>query len=192
MILLGMVISATLYAQVQPGDNAADFTLLNVDSNMVSLSNYDESNGVILVFTCNTCPFAQVYEQRLIRIHNFYAQKGYPVIAINPNDEAVSPDDSFEDMIKLAEKNDYPFPYLKDATQEVYKAYGASRTPQIFLLKNEGGQFKVAYTGAIDNNVVDQRGVTNRYLEKAIAAVIKGKTPDPITVDAVGCTIKSR
>ncbi len=190
-LILGLIIATSLSAQLQPGDNAIIFTLKNVDSEMISLSDYDENNGVILVFTCNPCPFSKAYEQRLIRIHNFYAPKGYPVIAINPNDEAVSPDDSFEEMKKLAEKNNYPFPYLKDVTQEVYRAYGATRTPQIFLLKNEGGKFKVAYIGAIDNNVVDPKDVSNRHLEKAIASLIKGDTPDPDIVRAIGCIIKT-
>lgn len=191
IILLGIVISASLSSQIQPGDKAVDFTLRNVDNKLVSLSDYYENNGVILIFTCNPCPFAKAYEQRMIRIHNFYAPKGYPVIAINPNDEALSPDDSFKKMQDLAKENNYPFPYLKDETQEIYKAYGATRTPQIFLLYNEGGQLRLAYSGAIDNNVVDPKGVTERYLEKAIASLIKGETPDPDWVRAVGCMIKT-
>jgi peroxiredoxin len=96
-----------------------------------------------------------------------------------------------EKMKARAEEQDYPFPYLKDETQEVYKAYGATKTPQIFLLQNKGGKFKVAYIGAIDDNAMDASSVT-RYLENAIAALLSGSNPDPASTKAIGCTIKSK
>ena len=111
--------------------------------------------GVIVVFTCNPCPFAKAYEQRIIALHKSYVDQGFPVVAINPNDVEISPDDTMEKMKARAEEQEYPFPYLKDETQEIYKAYGATKTPHIFLLQNKGGKFKVAYIGAIDDNAMD-------------------------------------
>ena len=103
-----MVFAATVNAQLKPGDKSVDFTLKNVDNTMVSLSDYSDQEGVIIVFTCNPCPFAQAYEERIIKTHNYFAPRGYPVIAINPNDETISPDDTFIKMQKLAEEKEYP------------------------------------------------------------------------------------
>ncbi len=190
--ILLFAISVSLSAQLIPGDKAAQFTLKNVDSKMVSLSDYEDNKGVILVFICNPCPFSRAYEQRIINIHNFYAPKGYPVVAINPNDETLSPDDTFMKMQKRSEEKKYPFPYLKDAKQDVFRAYGATRIPHIYLLENDNGTFRVAYIGAIDNNAMDSKDVSKRYLEKAIAKLIKGEDPDPAEVKAIGCTIKAK
>ena len=104
----------------------------------------------------------------------------------------MSPDDTFIKMKERAEEKQYPFPYLKDDTQEVYKAYGATRTPHIFLLENKGGKFKVAYIGAIDNNAMDASSVSQKYLEAAIGALIAGDKPKPETTKAIGCVIKTK
>lgn len=189
VVLTGLVI---VQAQLKPGDSAEEFILVNVDGKQVALSDYSDQKGVIIAFTCNTCPFAKAYENRIIQLHQKYSGKGFPVVAINPNDEEVKPDDSFEEMQKRAADKKYPFPYLKDKTQVVYKAFGATRTPHIFLLESTGGKFKVAYVGAIDDNAMDASGVTKRYLENAINAVMTGQTPDPTTTKAIGCTIKSK
>jgi len=127
-------------AGVKPGDKAVDFSLKNVDGKTVSLKDYTDQKGVILVFTCNPCPFAKAYEQRIMQLDQKYADEGFPVVAINPNDPGVSPEDTFDSMKALAEEKGYTFPYLKDETQEIYKAYGATRTPHIFLLQNKGGE----------------------------------------------------
>lgn len=189
-ILLGL--SFAVAAQLKPGDEAVPFTLKNVDGKMVSLSDYNDQEGVIVVFTCNPCPFSKAYEDRIIQLHKRYASSGYPVVAINPNDEVASPDDTFEKMKARAGEKNFPFPYLKDDTQEIYKAYGATRTPHVFLLNNDNGTFRVAYIGAIDNNAMDERSVSEKYVEQAIASLISGKKPDPETVRAIGCTIKER
>jgi peroxiredoxin len=189
MMLTTMVLVS---AEVKPGDNAINFSLKNVDGKMVSLSDYGDQKGVILVFTCNPCPFAKAYEQRIIQLHQRYSGQGYPVVAVNPNDVDISPEDTFEKMKERASEKDYPFPYLKDESQEIYKAYGASRTPHIYLLENKGGKFKVAYVGAIDDNAMDAAAVSKRYLEKAIGALMAGDKPNPSTTKAIGCTIKTK
>ena len=194
VLTLVFLLTVTLFvnAQLKPGDAAVDFTLKNVDGKMVSLSDYKDQKGVILVFTCNPCPFAKAYEKRIIQLHNKYASQGFPVIAINPNDRDISPEDTYEKMQALAKEKGYPFPYLKDETQEVYKAYGAARTPHIFLLDNSKGKIKVAYIGAIDDNAMDSAAVSESFLEDAITAVKAGKKPNPNITKAIGCTIKSK
>lgn len=190
--VLALMAFMLVNAGLKPGDNAVEFSLKNVDGTSVSLSDYADQKGMILVFTCNPCPFSKAYEQRIISLHLSYADQGFPVVAINPNDVEISPDDTMDKMKARAEEQDYPFPYLKDESQEVYKAYGASKTPHIFLLQNKGGKFKVAYIGAIDDNAMDAAEVTSKYVEKAIAALISGSNPDPATTKAIGCTIKTK
>lgn len=192
IVLLAFVTILLAQAGVKPGDKAVNFSLKNVDGTTVSLDDYKDQKGVILIFTCNPCPFAKAYEQRIIQLDQRYAEQGFPVVAINPNDDQVSPEDTFDSMKQRAREKGYPFPYLKDETQEVFKAYGATRTPHIFLLERKGGKFTVAYVGAIDDNAMDASAVTQRYLEAAIAALLSGSKPNPETTKAIGCTIKSK
>jgi len=190
--VLALMAILLVNAGLKPGDDAFGFSLKNVDGTSVSLSDYNDQKGVILVFTCNPCPFAKAYEQRIIKMHNIYADKGFPVVAINPNDVDISPDDTLEKMKARANEQDYPFVYLKDETQEVYQTYGATKTPHIFLLQNKGGKFTVTYVGAIDDNAMDEASVSQKYLEEAIAALVSGSKPDPATTKAIGCTIKTK
>lgn len=113
------------------GDIAEDFRLQNVDGKMVSLSDFPDAKGFIIVFTCNHCPYAQIYEQRIINLHKKFNPKGFPVIAINPNDAEIVPDDSFDEMVRRAAAKRYPFVYLHDADQTVYPKFGANRTPRL-------------------------------------------------------------
>ena len=172
---------------LKPGDKAPDFKLKNVDDRMVSLADFKEAKGFIVTFTCNTCPYAVMYEDRLIELHNKFAPLGYPVIAIQPNDPAAQPGDAFDKMKERAKEKGFPFVYLFDEGQKIYPMYGASRTPEIYLLDKS---LTVRYTGAIDDNAQNADAVTVRYVEDAIAALEKGKQPEPATVKAIGCTIK--
>jgi peroxiredoxin len=170
------------------GDVATDFSLQNaVDDSRVSLASYGDVNGYIVVFTCNTCPYAKMYEDRLIALHEKYAPQGYPVVAINPNDPSIQPGDSVAEMKKRAREKNFPFKYLFDDGQEIYPQYGATRTPHVFLLdKNR----VVRYIGAIDNNARDARSVSEAYVETAIEALKHGEDPNPDVTKAIGCTIK--
>jgi len=192
MFVLAFAAIMMVSAELKPGDKALDFSLKNVDGKTVSLSEYNDQKGVIVVFTCNPCPYAKAYEERIIDLHNKYASKGYPVVAINPNDEVISTEDTFEKMQAKAREKNYPFPYLKDDTQEVYQAYGATRTPHIYLLENKGGKFTVAYIGAIDDNAMDASAVTQTYLEDAIVSLMAGSQPETTVTKAVGCSIKKK
>jgi len=172
------------------GDKATDFKLKNVDGTMVSMADYKDARGFIVVFTCNHCPMSKKYEQRIIDLDNKYSPLGYPVIAINPNDKDVQPQDSFAEMVKLAAKKGYPFPYLYDETQEIAKAYGATRTPHVFILSKEKDDLVVEYIGAIDNNSKSADAADEKYVEDAVDALLDGKDLPITYTTAVGCTIK--
>jgi len=174
------------------GDAVMDFSLKNIDGSMVSLSDFEDDKGVILIFTCNHCPYAVMYEDRINDLHNTFADKGYPVLAVNPNDPEVVPEDDMAGMKQRAAEKGFKFPYLFDEGQKIYPVFGATRTPEVYLLKNEGGKMVVAYSGAIDDNHKNADDVKVKYVEDAIEAVINGKNPDPNFTKAVGCTIKTK
>ena len=174
----------------KPGDAASDFKLKNVNGKMVSMADNKSAKGFIVVFTCNHCPFSQAYEQRIIALHKKYADKGYPVIAINPNDKDIVPEDSFEEMQKRAKENKYPFPYLWDETQATARSYGAVRTPHVFVVQKEGDKFMVRYIGAIDDNADDPAAVKDKYVETAVNELLEGKSVKQNFTKAIGCTIK--
>ena len=190
VLLLLMVFGLALTAQegYKVGDVATDFSLKNVDNTMKSLESYPDAKGYIVVFTCNHCPYSVLYEDRLIDIHNKYAAKGYPVIAINPNDPKASTGDSFEKMIERSNEKEFPFDYLFDDGQKIYPQYGATRTPHVFLLD---AKRVVKYIGAIDDNARDAESVEVKYLENAIEALMEGKDPEISFTKAIGCTIKT-
>ena len=172
------------------GDTATDFKLKNIDEKMVSLADYENAKGFIVIFTCNHCPFSIAYEDRIIELDKQYKEKGYPVIAINPNNPKISKGDDFPSMQKRAEEKGFTFPYLFDDGQKIYPQYGATRTPHVFILNKENKELKVAYIGAIDNNYADVSAVTEKYVENAINALIAGENPDPNFTKAIGCSIK--
>ncbi len=182
---------SSVFAQgYQIGDKAKDFSLKNIDGSMVSMADFDEAKGFVVIFTCNHCPYAIAWEDRIIELHQRYAAKGYPVIAINPNDPEVQPADSFEKMIERAKEKNFPFPYLFDEEQSVYPVYGATKTPHVYLLEKEGKDLIVKYIGAIDDNYEDANAVSKTYLADAIEALLAGKAPNPAETKAIGCSIK--
>lgn len=191
-LLFFFLSAAALWAQsggYRVGDVARDFNLKNVDGKMVSLSKMKKAKGYVVIFTCNHCPFSVAYEDRIIALHNKYAKKGFPVVAINPNDKDVQPADSYENMQKRAKEKGFPFVYLYDETQEIARAYGATRTPHVFLLDKN---LRVRYIGAIDDNHEEPNAVKERYLENAIEALLAGKEVPRTETKAIGCTIKWR
>lgn len=189
ILLSGLVLSAQGY---KIGDEAANFKLKNIDDKMVSLSDYADEKGVVVVFTCNHCPYSVAYEDRLIELDKKYKAKGYPMIAINPNDPIQYPSDSFDEMKVRAKEKGFTFPYIFDEKQAIYPVYGATKTPHIYVLKNEGDKFTVAYIGAIDDSPKDEDSVSKTYLADAIDALLADKTPDPAVTKAVGCGIKPK
>ncbi len=189
--LLALLIGVTVTAQsgYKVGDTAADFTLKGVDGNMHSLADMKDAKGFVVTFTCNHCPYAIMYEDRLVALQNEFGPKGYQVIAINPNDPEVKPDDSFDNMIIRAEEKKFNFPYLIDEGQKLYPIFGATKTPHVFLLDSK---LEVKYIGAIDDNARNADEVEDRYLANAINALEAGKNPDPSMTKAIGCSIKTK
>jgi len=192
IIILLFAVSLTYAGGYSVGDNAMDFNLKNVDQKFVSLSNFQDAKGFVVVFTCNGCPYAQAYRQRLVEIDKKYKPLGYPVVAINPNDPAMAPDDSFDQMVSVAKKEGFTFPYLVDGKQEVYKRYGATKTPHVFVLQKKGNGLVVEYIGAIDDNYQDATKVTSPFLASALDNLIAGKDPQPAVTKAIGCGIKDK
>ena len=173
------------------GDKAVDFNLKNIDGKMISLGSNKSVKGYILVFTCNTCPYAQMYEDRIIELHNKYASQGYPVLAIQPNDVTKSPGDSFDNMKTRAQQKSFPFPYLIDETQEVTKTYGATNTPHVYILnKLSEGNFRVEYIGAIDNNSRNASAASKHYVQEAVESLLSGNEITSKSTKAIGCGIK--
>lgn len=177
---------------VTPGQTAPGFTLKNVDNKEVSFKDYPSAKGFIVVFTCNTCPVSQAYEQRVINLNKKYAPLGYPVIAINPNDPKVSPGDNFNQMQKRAAKKNYSFPYLYDEGQVVTNLYGARHTPHVFLVKKTNASYIVEYTGAIDNDPENTNPGKINYVENAIEAIQKNQKPSVTTTKAIGCIVRRK
>lgn len=187
LLLLGTASFASNDPGLKVGDKAPDFRLRNVDGKMVSLADYKDAKGYVVVFTCNHCPYAVAWEDRIIELHRKFAPEGYPVIAINPNDPAVQPEDSEEAMKRRAEEKSFPFAYLFDAGQKVFPQYGATKTPHVYLLDKDR---VVRYIGAIDDNFSDAAAVEKHFLADAINALRQGTSPDPALTRAVGCSIK--
>jgi glutathione peroxidase-family protein len=173
------------------GDKVEDFNLRNIDGKLVSLSDYPQAKGFIVVFTCNHCPFSRAYEDRVIALNETFAAKGYPVIAINPNDPEAYEEDSYENMQARAREKGYKFPYLEDS-QGVGQKFGAKRTPHVFVLQKSGAGAVLRYIGAIDDNAQDASGVTKKYVESAVNNLLEGKPVVTQTTRAIGCAIKWR
>ena len=147
------------------------------------------AKGYIVVFTSNVCPFAVLYQDRLIELHNKMAPKGYPVVAINSNDPEMQDGDSFANMKIRAKEKAFPFHYVQDEGGKIFPQYGATKTPHVFLLDKD---LKVQYIGAIDDNAHSPEEVKTKYVENAIAALEDGNLPDPNFTKAIGCPIKAK
>ena len=177
---------------ISAGTTAPGFSLPDVTGKNVSFETFPNAKGYILVFTCNTCPVAQAYEQRVIALNKKYASMGYPVIAINPNDPELAGGDSFQAMKERAKDRNYQFPYLFDKGQQTTNAYGARVTPHIFLVAKQNNTNTVVYTGAIDNDPENSNSTKANYLDDAIKAVEEGKTPAIASTKALGCSVKRK
>ncbi len=173
------------------GDYATDFNLKNVDNKMVSLKDYKDAKGFIVIFTCNHCPYAVAYEDRIIALDKKYSKLGYPVIAINPNNPVKQKDDSFELMKVRAKEKGFAFPYLFDDGQKIYPQYGATKTPHVYLLQKTAKGNEVKYIGAIDDNYEDASAVKQKYVENAVDALLSNKEITVKETKAIGCSIKA-
>jgi peroxiredoxin len=172
------------------GAIATDFKLENIDRTFVSLSDFEEAKGFIVVFTCNTCPYAVAYEDRIEALNKKYASKGYPVVAIMPNNIEIKPGDSLNAMKQRAKEKGFSFPYLIDREQSIFPQYGATKTPHVYILEKTKDANIVRYIGAIDDNYKDADAVDKKYVEEAVNALLENK-PVPVSkTRAIGCSIK--
>jgi peroxiredoxin len=187
-------ISIAAFAQTptgyKVGNKAIDFSLKNIDGKNVSLSDYTTAKGFIVIFTTNHCPYAVKYEDRINALNAKYAAAGYPVIAINSDDSVDNPGDSYTNMQVRAKAKGFTFPYLLDASQDIAKAYGANKTPLVYLLQKTADGLIVKYTGAIDDNTEDAAAVKQHYVELAVDALLAGKDITITSTKAIGCGIK--
>lgn len=188
--LVGFTSGGNSVAGLDIGDVAAEINLKNVDGTMVSYDDFSDAEGFIVIFTCNTCPYAVASEDRIIALDAEFKEKGYPVIAINPNNPAKQPADTYELMQAKAKQKGYTFPYLYDETNTVYAQYGATKTPHVYLLKNEADGRIVRYIGAIDDNIRNVNDVKERFLANAIYELIDGKEVSVKVTKAIGCSVK--
>ena len=177
-----------MYSKGMPVGTAAPlFTLPGIDGKTYELASFADAKVLVVVFTCNHCPYAKAAEERLIELQRDYADRGVQVVAINPNDSARYPDDSFEAMKARAEEMRYPFPYLHDESQAVAKAYDAACTPDLFVF---GADRALIYNGRLDDNWKDASAVTRRDLREVLDATLAGRTIDFEVVPSMGCSIR--
>ena len=167
---------------------APSFTLRGVDGRDHSLADYGDASALVLVQSCNHCPYVRAWEGRLNAIQKDYAERGVRIVAISSNDAASHPEDSFEQMQVRAREQQFNFDYLYDESQSVARSLGAERTPEVFVFD---GDRKLAYHGAIDDNR-DETAVTSDYLRDALDAVLSGAAPAVADTPPVGCTVKWR
>jgi len=170
------------------GAEAPQFDLPGVDGQSHSLDSYADANVLVLVQSCNHCPYVQAWEGRLSAIASDYADRGVRVVAVNSNDAVSHPEDSFEEMQKRSREQGFTFEYLYDEPQAVAQALGAERTPEVFVYDRDR---QLRYHGAIDDNR-DETGVSQQYLRDALDGLLAGSDPAVAETPAVGCTVKWR
>jgi peroxiredoxin len=172
---------------LQIGDKAISFKLQGVDGIEHSLNDYSKKNAVVVIFSCNHCPYVQAWQDRMVQIQSAYMSKGVQLIAINANDASKYPDDSFAKMKERAREKSFNFPYLYDETQKVARAYAAQRTPEVFLFDKSS---TLQYHGSIDDNYDDPAAVKEHYLRNALDSVLAGTKAPVSETKPVGCTVK--
>ena len=173
------------------GDAVADFRVRNVDGRSIALTDYRSQKGLIVVFTSNHCPFSKAYEDRLTALDRQFAAQGYPILAIMPNDPAVYEDDSFDNMKNRARDKGYSYPYGIDEAQ-IARTFGATRTPEVYVLKQTNGQFILEYVGSIDDSPQDSSSVKRRYVDEAVTSLLAGRPVQSPITKPIGCAIKGK
>ena len=175
---------------LQVGDKAPDYSLknsnLDVGEDTLSLSNSLSENGCVVVFECNHCPYVVASVDRINAMSDYCNDREIGFVGINSNDPVNYPADSFENMVKRAQKG-MPYPYLHDPTQVTATAWGAERTPEFFLLNSEGF---VVYHGRMDDSPRDPTQATTSELKDAIDAMVSGVTPAVVSTESIGCSVK--
>ncbi|MCX6273912.1 MAG: thioredoxin family protein [Bacteroidetes bacterium] len=192
LFFLAFAAACLLSFSVEKTTSALDFHLLNVNGKMVSLKDYPSARGFIVVFTCNHCPFAKLYPERMNQLNNRYKPLGVPLIAISSTDTIVYEEDGFKNMVAKATAEKFNFPYLMDGAQTVAKKFGAQKTPHAFVVWKIKGDFVVKYNGAIDDNGAEPEKAKIHYVANAVDALLKGKEVEIKETKSLGCQIHYR
>lgn len=190
--LFGFLLAFTLMqtqvmAQEKEKATIDGFSLKDAKAQEVSLKDFADQKAVVVVFTSSHCSWATKYEERLAKLHERFSEKGVAFLAINSNDASINQNDAVARMRQLSP---FPFPYLKDEEQKVARMFGASRTPEVYVLLPKDSAFSVVYHGKIDDNPLDEASVKEAYLADAIEALLAGKAVETNETDASGCNIK--
>ena len=173
------------------GQPAPDFDLPGVDGRNQRLSDFDGCRLLVVVFSCNHCPYVVGSEERMIKFALTYAPKGVAFVAVNSNETENHPTDSFEHMVERAREKNFPFPYLRDETQEIALAYGALRTPHYFVFdKDQSGRRRLRYTGRMDDNPRTPGAQKTHELADAVDALLAGRRPPVEVTNPIGCNVK--
>jgi len=193
-LLFSIIISASLLLQFKPNPDkvVSDFSLRNVDNKFVSLKDYPNAKGFIIVFTCNHCPFAKLYPPRLNELNTKYSSQGVPLIAISSTDTIQYDEDVFANMVSKAQKEKFNFPYLYDGEQAVAKNFIAQKTPHAFVIWKKHGEWVVKYDGAIDDNGAEPDKVQEHYVADAVESLLHHKKIKTKSTKSIGCQIYFR
>ncbi len=195
MVVLSMMVAVPVLAQNEGPKPLAlgaaapmkTATMKNVDGRDLSIADIEGKNGTLVVFTCNHCPYAIAWEERIVKLGNGCAAKGIGMVAVNSNDPTIVPGDGMDDMKKRATERKMGFPYVVDQDSKLAKAFGATRTPEAFLFDAKG---KLVYHGTIDDNHKEPEKVTKTFLADAVEAVAAGRPVELAETKALGCSIK--
>ena len=166
-----------------------DVKMKSVDGSKVSIADVRGEKGTMVIFTCNSCPWVQAWDERIAETANSYQERGVGVIAINPNDPSASPQDDYDAMKERAHNLGMKYPYVVDATSDVARAFNATRTPEVFLFDSNG---QLVYHGTIDDNAKNPAQVEKPYLKNALEAVVNNNEVPTKLTKSIGCTIKFR
>ena len=172
---------------IKLGGKAPDFNLKGVDGKLYTLDSFKDYKMLVVIISCNHCPYVVAYEDRMIEIQRDYLEKGVRFVAINPNNEITHPEDSFANMIVRAKKKGFNFPYLRDESQDIPKILGARYTPEVYLFDQDR---RLRYHGRIDDNYQNPRAVQRHDLRDALDSILSGKQVQNPETTAIGCTIK--
>jgi len=161
--------------------------LPGVDGKKYSSSDFKDANILIIVFSCNHCPYVKAYEDRMIQLQVDYSSKGVQLVAINSNDAKNYPEDNFDEMTKRAQQKGFNFKYLRDENQLAAETFGATHTPQFFVFDHERN---LRYSGKMDDNWDNSKAVKENYLRYALDALLTSKEVKVPETFSIGCTIK--
>ena len=173
---------------VSVGEKGLTFrNLKGVDGKLYSMEDFSDAQVLVVIFSCNHCPYVRAYEERYVKIQGDYKGRGVRFIAINPNDDVKYPEDSFDKMVIRAKEKKYNFPYVRDGDQSIARAFGATNTPHVFVFDRAR---VLRYSGRIDDNWERPDRVKTHVLRKALDALLEGKEPPVTTTLPVGCSVK--